>query len=148
MYTKKGNDFNDDEDDDDDDAWAHINSRLSLPLDHHWRHHHRSPSGAGATTPGGGGGGNGGEYLMMRSATGLMSKEEGGSPEHGNKRGREFREKDGGARSGSGPATTISSNSSRARTPTKMLPPLTMVNEASGSYFPQAVSTRVEKKLV
>lgn len=121
---------------DDEDAWTHINSRLSLPLDHHWRHHHRSPSGAGTATPGGN---NGGEYLMMRSPSGpglglgLGSDER--SPEHGTKRGRERREKDGGTRGSGG------------RTPTKMLPPLTTMDGADGSYFPRVASPRAEREV-
>ncbi|KUI56872.1 hypothetical protein VP1G_04159 [Cytospora mali] len=136
---------------DDDDAWTHINSRLSLPLDHHWRHHHRSPSGAGTATPGG----NGGEGLMMRSPSrlGLGWGLEERSPEHGSKKGRERREKDGVARGGGGgggvnSAPGVSPNSSRVRTPTKVLPPLTTVDGNDGSYFPRVVSPRAEKRTV
>lgn len=119
---------------DDEDAWTHINSRLSLPLDHHWRHHHRSPSGAGTATPGGN---NGGEYLMMKSPSGpgLGFGLEERSPEHGTKRGRERREKDG------------STKSSGGRTPTKMLPALTMMDGADGSYFPRVPSPRAEREV-
>ncbi|ROW05593.1 hypothetical protein VSDG_00165 [Cytospora chrysosperma] len=119
---------------DDEDAWTHINSRLSLPLDHHWRHHHRSPSGAGTATPGGN---NGGEYLMMRSPSGpgLGFGPDERSPEHGTKRGRERREKDGSTRSSGG------------RTPTKMLPPLTTMDGADGSYFPRVASPRAEREV-
>lgn len=127
-----GKDINDNNNDDD--AWTHINSRLSLPLDHHWRHHHQSPSGAGTATPGGNNGG--GEYLTMRNLSALRSEER--SPEHGGRRAGERREKDGVARG--------SSNGSRVRTPTKVLPPLTMVDGADG-YFPRAVSPWPEKRL-
>lgn len=117
--------------DDEDDAWTHINSRLSLPLDHHWRHHHRSPSGAGTATPGGN---NGAEYLMMRSPSAVGLRCEERSPEHSIRRGREHREKDGSSRGSGG------------RTPTKTLPPLTMVDGTDGSYFPRFVSPRAEKR--
>lgn len=119
--------------DDDDDAWTHINSRLSLPLDHHWRHHHRSPSGAGTATPGGNGGA---EYLMMRSPSGVALGSEERMAEHANRKGREREDKDGASSKGSG-----------GRTPTRVLPPwTTTVDDAS--YFPRVVSPRAERRSV
>ena len=114
--------------DDDDDAWTHINSRLSLPLDHHWRqHHHRSPSGAGTATPGG----NGGDGLMMRSSSALLISEDRLS-EHSGKRGAK-----------AGAVVGVSPTSS-----TKALPPLTMADGSDASYFPRNVSPRAEKRPV
>lgn len=122
---------------DDDDAWAQLNSRLELPLDHQRRHHHRSPSGGGATTPG-----STGDFLMMKSPRATRSKE--GSPDNtsGSKRGRERKAK----------ASVASPNSSRQRTPTNgmtpMPPPLTMIDQADGSYFPPILSPKTARRPV
>lgn len=117
-----------------DDAWAQLNSRLELPLDNQRRHHHRSPSGGGATTPGGTG-----DFLMMKSPRATRSKEESPDNASGSKRGRERKAK----------ASVVSPNSSRQRTPTNgMPPPLTMIDQADGSYFPPISSPKTARRPV
>lgn len=116
---------------DDDAAWAQLNSRLELPVDHQRRHHHRSPSGGGATTPGGTG-----DFLMMKGSRPSRSKE--GSPESAARRGRERKDK----------AAAMSPNSSRQRTPNglaQMPPPLTAI-DTDASYFPPIASPKTPRR--